>query len=159
MTSCMRTWKDGEFKAAYIRSPCFGVPQVKISIGGYLSSSLLWKSVVSTSFWILLLGAEGPMFVSRLLWQDRCESTEEWKLHFAGKCLGRTRVLRVGKWTKRCDWCASLKCKSRLAVAQPQENASCYRTLSLPSDTRIHMHENDHFIIYFFFGVMISSWE
>ena len=45
-----------------------------------------------------------------------------------------SNVLSTGKLTKRYDWPIALKCKSRLAVAQLQEDASCWWTLSLHPD-------------------------
>ena len=65
-----------------------------------------------------------------------------------GSVLAESEVLSMGKWTKHYDWPASLKCKSRLAVAQPQESVICWRTLSLPLNTGTHRYEHDHFIIY-----------
>ena len=61
------------------------------TIHEYLSSILLWKSVVWVLFlfFIFLLVAERPLFVSLPLQHDRCKQTEEWNLHIARKCLAR----------------------------------------------------------------------
>ena len=141
---------DWEFKAAYMKSLYYGVPQVKISkymdfCPICLSESLLYE------FLIFLLVTEAPVFISLPLRLDRCKWTEvQWKLHFARKSLGRKSSTKCGKWTKPYDRHASLKCKSRLAVAQPQKIASCWQTLSLHSETQTHRHENNHFIIPFY---------
>ena len=54
--------------------------------------TFVWCSslkVCCRSFWIFLLVAKGPVFVSLLLQHDCCEWPQEWKLHFARKCLRR----------------------------------------------------------------------
>ena len=46
-------------------------------------------------------------------------------------------------------------------MAQTQENASCWQTLSLPPDTRIYRQDNEpfyYFILFTFWGVMIPPW-
>ena len=105
-------------------------------------------SVCCMTFWICLLVAGGLVLVSLPLWQDRSQWTDEWKVHFARKCLALKWCLLIrlsaGRWTKCYNWPVSLNCKSWLAVAQPQANASCWQTLSLPLDTS--RHESVHFI-------------
>ena len=44
--------------------------------------------------------AEGPVFVVLLLWHDLCERTEEWKLDFPRKGLGRNLSIKRGKMNR-----------------------------------------------------------
>ena len=96
------------------------------------------------SFEIFLPVAEGFIFVCLPPRHDRSERTEEWKVHFARKCLFRKWRFKRGKMNQPLWLAASSNCKSWLAVAKWQENA---QTLSLPPDTRTRRHKNDHFII------------
>ena len=153
--------KNREFNTAYTTSLYYGVPRMKISQDMdicliFLSESLLYE------FLNLSTGGWGPHYCQPPV--SIMTATNELK---NGSCISpgciptKSDILSTGKWTKHYDWPTSFKCKSWLAVAQPQENASCWWTLSLPPDTRMHKHENDHFIILLylhFFGIMISSW-
>ena len=150
---------DWEFKAARSTSPYYGVPQVKISQYMCICPILLSESLLFEFLNLFYWGPKAP-FSSAFHFSLAAahELKNQRKLHFARKCLVRNVVLSMGKWTKHYNWPASWKCKSQPAVAQPEENASCWRTLSLPSDTHMHRHENYHFIILItFFGRMISS--
>ena len=130
--------------------------QVKIS--QYMDIGYASLKVSCVSFPVFLLVAKCPVFISFPLQHNHCKQTEEWKLHFARKCLSRKWGIKHGKMCQALRWPTSLKCKSKLAVAKPQENAGHWRILSLPSNTHTHMHKTNHFILFTFFGVMISSW-
>ena len=56
------------------------------------SKSLLYE------FLNLSTGGLGPILIS--LWHDHRKPTEEWKLHFARKCLDRKRCIKHGKMNK-----------------------------------------------------------
>ena len=80
---------DTELNAAYVPSRYYDVPQVKIQqymdvCPIFLSESLLYEFLN-----LSIAGRGGPVFVNLLLRHDRSEQTEEWNLHFAGKCLAR----------------------------------------------------------------------
>ena len=134
---------------------------------GYLSNISLWKSVVwvfeSFYWWMRVLFPSAVHF--------SMTSVNELK---NGSCilernvLAGSEVLSAWKGTKRYTWPVFLKCTSRLAVAQTQENAGCWQTLSLPPDTRTHRHENNQFTYLFYLhfwrnnfiiGVIQSAWS
>ena len=116
----------------------------------YLSNIFLCKSV---------LAAEDPVFISLPLRHYISEWPEEWKLHFARKCL--TRKWHIKHRKMNGQWLAcSFKMQKLMAVAQPAENAHCWWTLSLPLDTHKHIcMKMTIFVISltFFMCVMISS--
>ena len=159
MTLYMPAWKIENSKRHTLHHTYYSVPSGEdFTTHGYLSSSSLWKSCMSFSIFVLV--AVGRVFIGLL--------TSAWPLWMNcsnGRCIlllsasPGSEVLSTGKWTKHYDWSTSLNYQSWLAVAQPQENASCRWTLPLSYHTCTHRHENDHFIIAFtFFGIMISSW-
>ena len=112
--------------------------------------------VCCMSFWIFLLIAKDPVFLSIQHRHDHSEWTEEWKLHSAQKFSPESEVLSAGKWTKSYDWPASLKCKSRLAVAQPQQNTSFWQTLYLPpGQMHAYVWKWPFYIIY---SLFFASW-
>ena len=106
-------------------------------------------NICCVSFWIFLLVVKGPVFTDLLHRHDGSEQTEEWKPCFAKSVLPRCGILSAGKWSKHYKWPTSFKWKSWLVVVQPQENASCWCTPSLPPDTCVQTHENEHFILLF----------
>ena len=66
---------------------------------------------------------------------------------------GRDVIISMGKWTKCYDWPAALKCKKRLALAQPPVNDSWWQTLNLflPPDMYRHRHEMTIPLFYFIY--------
>ena len=102
----------------------------------------LSRNTCCMSLRIFLRMAQSPVFVSFLLQHDRCEQTEEWKLHFVKKRLGRKWGVKRGKMN-RVLWLARF--------FKMQKLVDC--------GTCTNRHENNHYIISFtFFGIMISSW-
>ena len=90
----MPTW---ELKAAIITSTYYGVPWGKIS--WYMSiCPIVFSQSLLYEFLNLSTGGLGPILIS--LWHDHRKPTEEWKLHFARKCLDRKRCIKHGKMNK-----------------------------------------------------------
>ena len=139
---------------------CNDVPQEDFTMSIcliFLSESLL------TSFWIFLPVPKDNVSVILLLRHDGSKQTEEWKLHFARKCLARKWHIKHGeKCIKHYTWPTSLKCKCQLAVAQQHKNTGCWQILSLPPETSMHRNENDNFIQIFWrndFITGLTAWQ
>ena len=144
---------DREFKAAYITSPYYWVPWEKIS--QYMDICPIFHSEILLQEFSNLSTFSSAFRFS----MSAANELKNGSCILQGSVSAGSEVLITGKWTIHYYWPASPKCKSQLAVAQPHENASCWWTLSLPSDTCMNSHENDHFnILLTFFCVMISSW-
>ena len=157
MASYMQTWTIATSTQHTLYHFNIVYPNWRFTVHGNLSDISLWKFVV----WVL----------ESFNWRQRATLSSVFRFGMTtanepknGNCIlpgsvsPGSDILRAGKWTQRHDWPTSLKCKSWLAVAQPQENAACWQTLSLPG----HAHAqawNDHIILFYlhFFGVMISS--
>ena len=123
----------------------------------YLSNIPLWKSVawVCDSFYWWLRSLFSSAFHFGM---SAANKLNNGSCILPGSVLPGRDIWSTGKWTKHYDWSTSLNYQSWLAVAQPQENAGCWWNLSLPPDTCMHKQENDHFILFTFFGTMVSSW-
>ena len=138
---------DRELEATCITSPYFGVSQVKIS--QYMDICLIFLSEsLLCEFSNLSTDGREPCF-SQPFASAWLQQTKNGSCILPGSVLPGSNVLYMGKWTKRYDWLASLKCTSLLAVAQPQEIVGFWQTLSLPLDTCVHRHETDYFICSF----------
>ena len=130
-----------ELKVAYITSTYHGVPRVKVSQYVDVCPTLLSYKVCCASFSIFLLSVfRFGMTVANELKKGRAR-------HFVRKCLGRKWGIRRGEnepsatigplpSNAKADWLCRNHKKIPLADS-----------LSLPSDTRTHRHENEHFII------------
>ena len=121
----------------------YGELWVTISQHMYICPILLSESLLY-EFLNLSTGGHRPRFC-----QPSASTWSQWMKN--GSCIlpgsvsqGRD-ILSKGKWAKHYDWPASLKCRSWLAAAQPQENVGCWQ-IPPPPDTHMHRHENDHFI-------------
>ena len=125
-----------------------GTPSEDFTIHGYLSCIPLWVSVVC-------------VFGSFYWWPKArlCKlSTSAWlqwtnwrmKLCLATKRHARKWYIMHRKVNKELQLANLFKCKSGLAVAQPQENAWCWQhSLSLSQNTHMHWHEYKQLIFFF----------
>ena len=138
-------------------SPYHGTPRVKVLQYMYIcliffSESLLYE------FLIFLPVAKGLVFVSLPLPHECSKWTEEWELHFPKKCLARKWHLKWGKMNQALPLAPFFTMQKPIGCGITTKK--CYllmNSLPPPRDTHTHRHENDHFNLLTFFGVIISS--
>ena len=100
-----------------------------------------YPDICCMQFWIFVIAAEGPFssdFSFSMVTTNEPDN---------GSCISPGSA---GKMSQAYNWPACSKCKSQLAVAQPQENDDCRHTLSIPSVTHTQTCMKI-IIIYFFF--------
>ena len=112
-----------ELNAAYITSPYYGVPRVKIS-HDMNACSIFSLKVCCMSFWIFLLVTKGPVFV-RLLLRHDCGN-------LPGSVLPGSEVLSTGKWPaslkyKKLIGCGTTtrKCQLLMDSLRPPKTHTC----------------------------------
>ena len=102
---------------------------------------IVWYSSIkigSMTFRIVLLGVKGAVFVNVWLQHDRSKWTEEWKLHFARKCLIRKWQIKHGKMNQGLQQLARFL-KTQKPIGCGTNTRKC-RSLSdsfLPPNTRM----------------------
>ena len=151
-----------EFNTVYISitSPYYSVHELRFH-NTYIFVRYFSLEVCCMSFWIFLLVAKGPVFISFLLRHDRSKQTEEWKLQSARKCFTRKRHTKRRKMNQALQLAWFFKMQKLICCGTTQDTAGYWQALSLPLDACTHRHENYHFIVLFYllcWGVMISSW-
>ena len=85
----------------------------------YLFIMPLWKSVVGifeSFYWWL----RAPFLSAFCFSMTTVNELKNGSCILPGSISPGSDILSRGKWTKHYDWLSSLKCKSQLAVAQPQ---------------------------------------
>ena len=106
--------------------------------------------VCCTSFWIFLMVAKDLAFVSLLLQHDCSERTEEWKLNFVRKCLGRKWGIKSGKMNQALQLACFFKMQKMIGCGKTTKPVP---PDSLPPLGHRHMYTWKwpfHYFIYIF---------
>ena len=131
--------KDRKLNAAYITSSYYMVYHE-----WRLHNTCIFVWYFSLSL-IFLLVTEGFIFFSLQLWLDCSEGTEEWKLHFARKCLTRKWHIKCGKMSK------ALRLACFFRMQKPIGTRKCQLlTISLPAPGFMQAWKQPFYFIYIF---------